>query len=637
MSEQSILSEAQAEKQRNINNNAKNIRAAADIASKTNNPYAKAIGTAIKTADKFSDGKASEKLGKQLNTANKLTPGGRTMQKTLNKMSESGATDRIQEAVNKKNSNGQMPSKAMSNPQKQNETPKVNETSDDSKQTDGSVSFEIPKKIIVWGLIIGSPVLTVIVFCCLFISASQIYLNSVGLGSADSVSGTDAENKINNANEDKWNNEIEDVTYVNTNSEKSLNFMYSKVYNSNLSYVNNETKKCDPNSTNNSELDREYNEVDLEYINDYYYQFLETSERDELDRNVVQRFFLKLYYIQRYYRNNYCVYLDMPLLMSTLRIQSTDMELVFKSNIVDYDISSKENNPLFSYDKDWSDYITTKTNSAHDIEVLVQNMVSKQVKESCVDSSGKEVQTNILKDNNIGTQTLACAEGQTYKTEDLGLVKDDEKYREFLKQFIEKKYYLQESLPLDVLNNSGLDDNTNYVPNPATGDWRNWRQCSEGWGSKIVPNSTATMCKIGCLITSVTIQIARSGTYTIVESIDPGVAVDKYNFASGGNFYWNSTTNLAPNFHYLTSISLMGMTKSNIAEKLASYDPNKYYIILSVSRKELNKSHHYVAMDFVDTSTGDVYMIDPYPLTGSDNNLYTSYKVYQAYIYEKRD
>lgn len=638
MSEQSVLSEAQAKKQRNINNNAKNIRAAADIASKTNNPYAKAIGTAVKTADKFSGGKASEKLGKQLNTVNKLVPGGRMMQKSLNKMSESGATDRIQEAVNKKNSNAQMLNKTMASSSKPNESSIINEAPNDQQTTDGSVSFEIPKKVIVWGLIAGSPVLTVIVFCCLFISASQIYLNSVGIGGADSVSGSEAEDKINNSNESDWNEEIEDIAYLNTRTSKSLNFMSSKIYDSNLSYVNNTTQKCDPNTNKNCILDRENNEVDLEDINDYYYEFLKNPEYDELDRNIIQRFFLKLYYIQRYYRNNYGVYLDMPLLMSTLRVQSSDMELVFKFNIVDYDISSKESNSLFAYDHDWSNYVTTPTNSAHDIEVLVQNMVSKQVKEFCVDSSGKETQTNILRDSNIGTQTLVCGEGETYKTQDLGMVKDDDKYREFLKQFIEKKYFLDEEISLnssviDGLNNSS---NSEYIPNTANGNWREWRQCSPSWENKIVPKSNDTMCKIGCLITSVTIQIAKSGTHTVVETIDPGIALDKYSFSPGGLFHFDSTTNLAPNFHYLTYISLIGMSKSNISEKLASYDPNRYYIILSVSRKELNSSHHYVAMDFVDTETGEIYMIDPYPIM-DDNKLYSSYKLYHAYIYEKKD
>ena len=51
----------QAALQRNVTNNANNVRAAAEIASKTDHPYAKAAGMAVKAADKISGGKASEK------------------------------------------------------------------------------------------------------------------------------------------------------------------------------------------------------------------------------------------------------------------------------------------------------------------------------------------------------------------------------------------------------------------------------------------------------------------------------------------------------------------------------------------------------------------------------------------------
>ena len=68
----------------------------------------------------------------------------------------------------------------------------------------------------------------------------------------------------------------------------------------------------------------------------------------------------------------------MPLLMSVLSLQSSDMGEVFKANIADYDNSAIElgtRNPDFDVKKDWSSYKPTKNNSAHDIEVLAQGMV----------------------------------------------------------------------------------------------------------------------------------------------------------------------------------------------------------------------------------------------------------------------
>ena len=94
--------------ERNIQNNANNVRNAADVAIASGNPYAMAAGAAVKAADKWSGGKSSEMLGKAINQANKQTPGGDMVQDSLNKMSESGASDKIGQAAAAKNgtSNG---------------------------------------------------------------------------------------------------------------------------------------------------------------------------------------------------------------------------------------------------------------------------------------------------------------------------------------------------------------------------------------------------------------------------------------------------------------------------------------------------------------------------------------------------
>lgn len=472
-------------------------------------------------------------------------------------------------------------------------------------------------------LIMAMPwVCTAFIFMCLFMSATQIYLNSVGLGSADSVSQSDAESKIEESknDDDKLNTEIKDEAYIIQDNNILRN---SKLEKSNLVKLANKKSTYRPG-----------NEADLSELHDYY-STINNYSGEEYNQEDVYTFFYKLLYIQRHYDNK----LDMPLLMATLRLQSTDMSIVFSSNIKDYDKDLKENNPDFEYTKDWSGYITNKNTSTHDIEVLAQHMVSNQVKEACVDSSNKETKTNILKDSQIGTQTLTCGEGETYKTQELGLVLDNDKYKEFLKEFIEKKYYLTTDTPISGNDNVNPDINpgdnsSNYNPNHSNGNWKNWKQCGESWSNITVPKSSSSMCQIGCLITSISIQIARSGTATLKSPIDPGVAVQNFSFVSGGNFVWASTTRLAPNFQYRTAINLSGMNKASIAQKLSSYDPNKYYIVLAVSKKNRNSVHHYVALDYVDQSNGNIYIMDP---AGKDPNLYNVYKLYKAHIYEKKD
>ena len=71
----------------NVENNAKNIRNAADVAIATKNPYAMAAGYAVKGLDKITGGKSTEAVGKAINKVNKVAPGGNMIQYASNKLS----------------------------------------------------------------------------------------------------------------------------------------------------------------------------------------------------------------------------------------------------------------------------------------------------------------------------------------------------------------------------------------------------------------------------------------------------------------------------------------------------------------------------------------------------------------------
>ena len=484
-------------------------------------------------------------------------------------------------------------------------------------------------KILKYGLMFCAIFSPIILICCLFFSAVNVFLNAISLGMADSVTNAEVQEKIDKKGESGLDEEKtdEDVAYdIYINDINLMSLKNNKLREANVIQVADEVILGE----------RKYNEADLAELEDFYPPITDYAKK--YDKNMVYDFFFKMYNLNKNYLEKYKVNLDLPLLMATLNLQSDDKNVIFSSNLSPEDRNVEGWNPPtenYDYYYDWinSDYRISKNNSQHDMEVLAQNMISKQVKEKCVDESKKITQENILKDNEIGTQTLTCAEGETYETEELGYKLDNEKYKEFLRQFIEKKYYLEGEHQIEgvILNSNSESFNTR----PATGDFRNWTQCGQSWSSITVPKSSSSMCKIGCLITSVTIQIARSGTAITTDTIDPGIAVKKYNFASGGNFYWTSTTNIAPNFVYLSSINLTGMTKQAIAAKLTSYDPNKYYIVLAVSKKNKNKIHHYVALDYVDNSTSNIYIMDPAGLAYTD--LYARYKLYKAHVYEKKD
>lgn len=639
-SDQSVLEQRRQQAERNNANNANTIKNAADVAATSGHPVAAAIGKGVKAADKLTNGRLTNSLGKSMSRLNNMSGlQGKMLQGASNKLSESGTGDRIAKAANKRNSpsnkgingtasNADLSGKSASKNDNQNSNLKNNgqnlgdsslKETEEQASDGGGQSFKVSIKIVKWTLIASAPILTIFIFCVLFMSASQIYINSIGFGSADAVSGKEAEEKIksNENNGNKISTEIKDETaFANFKDSSSLTFMNNKLSKSNLVQVDNEIY----------EIDREYNEADLEELNDYYSD-VGSYFSAGYDMQTVYNFFFKLLYIQKYYRNNYNVYLDMPLIMATLRLQSSDMSVVFSSNTADYtdeDIELKEENPIFSYDYDWigSGYVTSKDKSDHDIEILAQHMVSARSSDMC--------------DNPIN---------------DTCYILDDEKYREFLKEFIEKKYFLDEEVPIsgddktnnntenndtpqDSSNNSNNNNNNSSNSN-NNGSYRTWRQCGENWSSMIVPASNSSMCQIGCLITSITIQIARSGTATVETPINPGIALKYYSFVDGGNFVWRSTTNLAPNFVYYTQLTFIGMSKTNIAQKLNSFDPSKYYIVLAVSPIGVNSISHYVALDYVDVSSGNIYMMDP--VSNDYTDLYSIYKLYEAHIYEKRD
>ena len=82
-----------SQREKNIQNNANNIRNAADVAMASNIPHAAAAGAAVKTADKLSGGEASERLGEVLERAGRNNPVGQQLQNASNNLSESGVSD----------------------------------------------------------------------------------------------------------------------------------------------------------------------------------------------------------------------------------------------------------------------------------------------------------------------------------------------------------------------------------------------------------------------------------------------------------------------------------------------------------------------------------------------------------------
>jgi len=315
------INQAELARQRNIANNANNIMNMADAASKSSNAYAKAIGGAVKAADKISGGKSTEALGKAMNRANKIAPGGRLAQGLSNRMSESGTSDRINSALNKKNN--ATPASAKPNhknsavaPGKDNSFLSKKEVEEETSDG-GGTSFKATVKFLKTAMIAFAPIMIIVIFMNLIVAGSQTYLKIIGLGKADAVSIDGADEKIreygseglldeeiNDENVEEGANWTDTVGYIDFFIDDNEDL-------SNKTYFIALTRK------------REYNEADLQQLEDFYSN-IGNYKNKNYNMDTVYKFFFKLYYIQRRYNRDYGVDLDMPLIMSILSKQSSN-------------------------------------------------------------------------------------------------------------------------------------------------------------------------------------------------------------------------------------------------------------------------------------------------------------------------
>lgn len=292
---------------------------------------------------------------------------------------------------------------------------------------EGFVNFEITPQTIKKALIVIVCGMTVLSFCVLLI-APQVVIKSVGLNSADKVSNEKMEDAINKKDPDDLSEEVTDKDLTGFNyfieDEKSLKFVQNKFNESNLIMVDStEEKKCEVDNI-------------LCELEDFYPPISALSEN--YDEDLVYDFFYKLYKLYHHYNGTYKVQLNLPLLMSTLQIQSSDMNLVFNSNLSEEDKSrtNRKNYPEFDYYYDWNaaKYITTPESGIHDMAILAHHMVSVADNSKC---------------------TELASDGKCY-------VIDEERYNEFLKEFIEKKYYLDEEVPLSGVAVNSSSSSKNY-------------------------------------------------------------------------------------------------------------------------------------------------------------------------------
>lgn len=161
----------------------------------------------------------------------------------------------------------------------------------------------------------------------------------------------------------------------------------------------------------------------------------------------------------------------------------------------------------------------------------------------------------------------------------------------------------------------------------ASGDYVNWKQYEGPWININLGNSGRTIKQIGCLVTSVSMQIARSGVQTNISNFNPGTFVEYLNshggFESGGLYVWSAATSVAPSFKFVGSVSLSGLSQTQKLSKIKEITSQSgVYAVVEVKG---NTGQHWVAIDRVE---GDnIYMMDP---ASTETNMWSKYPWYNT-------
>ena len=154
------------------------------------------------------------------------------------------------------------------------------------------------------------------------------------------------------------------------------------------------------------------------------------------------------------------------------------------------------------------------------------------------------------------------------------------------------------------------------------GDFINWKQTDETWASTPIGTSGKTLRQIGCLATSISILIERSGAGKTIVPFTPQTFVQKMNenggFDENGNLQYGAITKFIPSFSFVGRVDLEGKSKNEKYQLINKYQSHNYYLAVEVMG---NTGQHWVAV--IDTIGNRVTMADP---GSSATDLWSKYK-----------
>lgn len=736
-----------SQNERNVQNNTKAVKAAADVAIATKNPYAVAAGAAVKAADKVTKGKSSEALGKVLNQANKNTPGGQKLQDGLNKLGESGTTDKVGQAASMYN--GASGKGATGPAGAADGASKAQDAGGSSSSTPGGLGgfggskkpssfFDDPNadqensnngtETEFTGFAQGTIDLKkVAVFLLPAVGLLLVFMMVVtavggGVTEFDDAFGANYESG-GDTGEVIFEPSSEDAAdfYKRINTVKLAYQATGKTVDSlkiaavyHVLNVNNNDYDYDYMTTPRIEeiasamfVGNSYSETSFKdkLANDIFLSYFpkySQSEREQLAEDVFD-------YIDRYYSfigsetpvtcaaAGSCTYdikgfylpsagnVSKPMQISNLMVRLMECGSPYGNGNyttpIDQDLVPFEEYVAGVANAEIGSYApmealkaqmvaarsfalarpTGMGNSAGkkleqengqwilQISSCVADQVFCNINEGCSYMGGGDGQGGICRSGKVAgairtrdalaadhqlRAAAAATEGEVLVNAEGYIIQagyvstETNKFTNYANQGMNYKQILLEVYnssarpygAADIQKMSCATSGSSTCGNASSGPYASWKQYEGPWTSIYVGSSGKTIKQIGCLATSVSMLIAKSGVPTVLADFNPGTFVEYLSANggfSGGNYVWGAETKVAPTFKYKSIHSVSGYSKQQKLNKIIELTNEGCYITAEVKG---NTGQHWVAIDAVAGST--VIMMDP---GSSSTDLWAQY------------
>src|SRR5574344_426968 len=158
----------------------------------------------------------------------------------------------------------------------------------------------------------------------------------------------------------------------------------------------------------------------------------------------------------------------------------------------------------------------------------------------------------------------------------------------------------------------------------VSGEYVTWRQMGQSWSNIKIGNTNSTLGQIGCLVTSISILIEKSGCNSTITPFNPGTFLEALNannaFDSNGNLQYAGVTRAVPNFKYAGNVNLRGKSRTEKLALITQYFNQGYYLTIEV-KGATPGNQHWVAITGINGN--NVVIVDP-ARDGTD--LWSSYE-----------